>query len=155
MKQLARDIMTRDVVCVSEDMDLRDVFRLFDDNKITGAPVVDKNDKVVGVISQSDLIPYVLTRDDELVFDSLFYQAARIEGQHIPKGFQIEDCNTGCVADVMTPVVYSVGERASVQTVARKMIRHHIHRVVVCRAEKAVGIISAREIIGALCDAVG
>ena len=51
---------------------------------------VDQDGNLAGVVSQTDLIYYNMTRDDELVFDSLFYQTARMEGRHIPKGFQIE-----------------------------------------------------------------
>ncbi|MDH3687913.1 MAG: CBS domain-containing protein [Gammaproteobacteria bacterium] len=154
MNRLARDIMTREVVCVSTDTDLRDVFKLFVEKGISGAPVIDDNGDVIGVISQSDLVAYNLTRDDELVFDSLFYQSARIEGQHIPRGFQLEDCNTGYVADVMNPIVYSVSERLNAEKVARKMIRHHVHRVIVCRGRKPIGIISATDVLKALADAV-
>jgi CBS domain-containing protein len=128
-------------------MDLRDLARLFLEKGITGAPVVDQDGNLAGVVSQTDLIYYNMTRDDELVFDSLFYQTARVEGRHIPKGFQIEDCNTGCVGDVMTPVVHSVTERASVDSVARLMTRQHIHRVIVRNGRKVTGIISALDVL--------
>ncbi len=68
---------------------------MFLDKGITGAPVVDERGNLAGVISQTDLIYYSLTRDDELVSTRMFYQTARVEGQHVPRGFQIEDCNTG------------------------------------------------------------
>src|SRR5512145_125917 len=105
MTATARDIMNPDVISVSTDMDLRDLAKLFLAKGITGAPVVDANGDLAGVISQTDLVYYNLTRDDELVLQSDFYHAARVEGRHIPRGFQIEDTNTGRVADVMTPLV--------------------------------------------------
>ena len=105
MPTTARDIMKKNVISVPTNMDLRDLAKLFLARGITGAPVTDEAGELAGVVSQTDLIYYHLTRDDELVMDSHFYQSARVEGSHIPKGFQIEDTNTGCVADVMTPVV--------------------------------------------------
>ena len=147
MQRLARDIMTRDVITVPTDMDLRDLAHLFIQSEIAGAPVVDADGDMVGVISLNDLVFYSLTRDDELRVDSNFYQSARLQGQHIPKGFQIEDCNTGTVSDVMTPVVHSVSERATLPAIARKMARHHLHRVIVRRRDKVVGIISATDIL--------
>jgi CBS domain-containing protein len=128
---------------------LRDLARLFLERGITGAPVVDEEDNLAGVISQTDLIYYSLTRSDQLVLDSDFYQTARMEGQHVPTGFQIEDCNTGIVADMMTPVVHSVTERASVDSVARMMTRKHIHRVIVRKGQKVTGIISALDVLKA------
>jgi len=147
MALLAADIMNRDVVCVPSGMDLRDLAKLFLTRGITGAPVVDADGNLEGVISQTDLLYYSLTRDDELVMDSHFYDAVRVEGRRLPKGFQIEDVNSGSVADVMTPVVHSVTERASLESITRMMMRKHIHRVIVRRGRKVAGIISALDIL--------
>jgi CBS domain-containing protein len=149
MGYLARDIMNPNVIAVSTRMDLRDLARLFLEKGITGAPVIDEEGNLAGVISQTDLIHYSLTRPDHLVLESDFYQTARMEGRHVPTGFQIEDTNTGCVADMMTPVVHSVSERASVDTVARLMTRKHIHRVIVKRGRKIAGVISAIDVLRA------
>jgi CBS-domain-containing membrane protein len=149
MGYLARDIMNSDVIAVATRMDLRDLARLFLEKGITGAPVIDEQGNLAGVISQTDLIHYSLTRPDHLVLESDFYQTARMEGRHVPSGFQIEDTNTGCVADMMTPVVHSVSERASVESVAQMMMRKHIHRVIVRRGRKVVGVISAIDVLRA------
>jgi CBS domain-containing protein len=147
MDYRARDIMNSEVVAVSTDMDLRDLAKLLLDKEITGAPVVDSEGHLVGVVSQHDLVNYALTRDDELVMDSQFYQSARMEGSHIPKGYQIEDTNTARVSDVMTPIVHSVTEDAPLETVARLMTGKHIHRVIVRKGRKLAGIISALDVL--------
>jgi CBS domain-containing protein len=149
MAVLARDIMSTDVISVPTTMDLRDLGKLFLKKGITGAPVVDEEGQLAGVISQTDLVYYNLTRGDELVFDSHFYHSARVEGSHVPAGFQFEDFNSGCVADVMTPVVHSVTEIASVESVARLMTRKHIHRVIVRRGQVVSGVISALDVLRA------
>jgi CBS domain-containing protein len=146
---LARDIMNPDVIAVSTTMDLRDLAKLFLEKGITGAPVLDEAGELAGVVSQTDLVYYNLTRGDELVLDSHFYHSARVEGRHVPSGFQYEDFNSGCVADVMTPVVHSVTERASLDSVARLMTRNHIHRVIVRRGRAVAGIISALDVLQA------
>ena len=147
MEYVARDIMNPEVISVPTTMDLRDLAKLFLEKGITGAPVVDPDGSLAGVISQTDLIYYNLTRGDELVLDSHFYHNARVEGHHVPSGFQFEDFNTGCVADVMTPVVHAVRESATVDSVARMMTRKHIHRVIVQRGRKVSGIISALDVL--------
>lgn len=150
MARSASEIMSRDVVCVSREMDLRDLAKLFLEKGFTGAPVVDGDGDLVGVVSQTDLLYYHLTRDDELVATSDFYASAKIEGRHLPKGFQVEDVNTGRVEDVMTPVVHAVPESAEVPAIARMMVSKHIHRVIVRRGRKAVGIISALDVLRTL-----
>jgi CBS domain-containing protein len=155
MSLVAADIMNRDVICIPTDMDLRDLAKLFLERGITGAPVVDRRGNLQGVISQTDLLYYNLTRDDELRMDSRFYESVRVEGRHLPRGFQIEDVNTGRVEDVMTPVVHSVSERASVESVSRMMMRKHIHRVIVRRGRKVTGIISALDLLRTVTGEAG
>ncbi len=147
MDFVARDIMSREVICVPKEMDLRDLAKLFLEKGITGAPVVDAEGDLAGVISQTDLLYYQLSRGDELVLDSDFYQSVKVEGKHLAAGFQVEDVNTGRVADVMTPVVHSVVETAPIDAVVRMMIRKHIHRVIVRSGRKVAGIISALDIL--------
>ena len=147
MKKTARDIMIKDVICVPEEMDLRDLARLFLEKGITGAPVVDHEGNLQGVISQTDLLYYQLARGDGLTLESDFYQSVKVEGRHLPSGFQVEDTNSQRVADVMTPVVHSVLEAADVDAVARLMTRKHIHRVIVRNGRKVAGIITALDVL--------
>jgi CBS domain-containing protein len=144
---VAADIMTKNVICVTKDADLRDLGKLFLAKRITGAPVIDRDGDICGVISQSDLLYYQLSRDDELVMPSDFYQSARVEGRPIAKGFQIEDVNTATVEEVMTPVVHAVLPSTPVEAIAKLMTQRHIHRVIVRQEMKVVGIISALDVL--------
>jgi CBS domain-containing protein len=150
MPHTARDVMNRDVICVPEDMDLRDLARLFLEKGITGAPVLDRAGDLAGVISQTDLLYYQLSRGDELTLSSDFYQNVKVEGRHVPAGFQVEDVNSERVADVMTPLVHSIVESATIESAARMMIRRHIHRVIVRKGRKVAGILSALDVIRVL-----
>ena len=147
MAYVASDIMSKDVICVLKNADLRDLGKLFLAKGITGAPVIDRNGDLCGVISQTDLLYYQLTRDDELVMPSDFYQSARVDGRPLAKGFQIEDVNTATVEEVMTPVVHAVSASTPIETVARLMTRRHIHRVIVRHGKKVAGIISALDVL--------
>jgi CBS domain-containing protein len=147
MAIVAADIMSKDVLCVDKSADLRDLAKLFLSRKITGAPVVDGRGDLCGVISQTDLLFYQLSRDDELVMPSGFYSNVKVEGRALTTGFQIEDVNTATVEEVMTPVVHSVTPQTGMDAVARLMTRRHIHRVIVREGRKVVGIISALDIL--------
>jgi CBS domain-containing protein len=147
MPTLARDVMIQDVISVPKDMDLRDLSKLFLEKGISGAPVVDEAGSLVGVISQTDLLFYHLSRDDELVLDTDFYATARVDGRKLRTGFQIEDVNTGRVEDAMTPIVHSVTETTPLESVARTMLRKHIHRVIVRKGKKVAGILTALDVL--------
>jgi CBS domain-containing protein len=56
MKEKVEEIMTRQVVTVTENDSVRDVAQVFRANKIAGAPVLNDQEEVVGVISEADIL---------------------------------------------------------------------------------------------------
>jgi CBS domain-containing protein len=52
----AKDIMTRDIVSVSPTMTVKNLAMTLIKNQISGAPVADKNGKIVGVVSEADIV---------------------------------------------------------------------------------------------------
>jgi CBS domain-containing protein len=60
MDGVAKDLLNPHVVCVTEDMGVHAVAQLLRDEAITGAPVVNDQGRVVGIISQSDLMSHDL-----------------------------------------------------------------------------------------------
>jgi CBS domain-containing protein len=52
----ARDIMTREVLVVKAEDKVEKAARILLENKISGIPVVDEEDRVIGIISEKDLI---------------------------------------------------------------------------------------------------
>lgn len=154
MTIVASDIMTRDVVCIPADMDLREVAKVFVERQISGAPVVDGEGRAMGVISLTNLAQYAVTRADELNVEPWFYSSIETQGRHPQgRGFQIEDVNSGEAREFMTPVVHSVAESAPLATIARLMTSQRIHRVIVISGSRVVGIISALDMIAAYHDA--
>ena len=61
MHATAKDVLTTDVVRVTEDMEVHAVAQLFGNEAITGAPVIGEGGRVIGVISQRDLLAHTLT----------------------------------------------------------------------------------------------
>lgn len=147
---LAEDLMTRNVLCVYGGLDLRDLMKLFLDRDVTGAPVTSKDGTLLGVVSQTDLLRYDSSRNSELIVESDFYLTARVEGSYLARGYQILDTGTATVKDVMTPAIYTVKESAPIEDVARMMREKRVHRIIVERDRKVVGLISALDLITAL-----
>lgn len=56
------------------------------------------------------------------------------------------------VAELMTPDIQSVPEEATVSEVASLMLEDHLHRVLVVRDQKPVGIVSTSDLLGLLVD---
>lgn len=52
----AKDIMTRDIITVSPTMSIKNLAMTLIKNQISGAPVAGKNGKIVGVVSEADIV---------------------------------------------------------------------------------------------------
>ena len=53
---IARDVMTREVVTVSPALAVKELAKVFVKHRISGAPVVDKKGKIIGVVSEADIL---------------------------------------------------------------------------------------------------
>jgi CBS domain-containing protein len=148
----ARDIMTKDVVKIESGTSLRELERIFLEKGISGAPVVDEAGGLVGVISQTDLVYYHLTRGDKPSRDSDFYRMAELEARFEGSGFHVEEYDIGWVHEMMTPVVHTAGPDTPVSELAQLMILARIHRVIITENQKVVGLVSAMDLMSVLAD---
>jgi len=148
----AKDIMTRDVVCVRTGTNLRELEKIFLEKGISGAPVVDEDANLVGVISLKDMIYYHLTEGDRPSSDSDFYRDAELDKAFAASGYQIEDYDIGLVMEMMTPVAHTAGPDTSVDELARMMTQKGIHRVIITRGKKVVGLVSAMDLLRVIAD---
>ena len=153
----AADMMSPHVLTVREDMTLEEVANFLTENEISGAPVEDAFGKLVGVVSLTDVARTVAGGDEasprrERTSPEFFFQEWE-DGttRRQIEEYRLEDSDVE-VSEIMTPGVYSVTEETPVSKVARMMIDNHIHRVLVTREERAVGIISTSDLLGLLVE---
>ena len=146
----ARDLMTTDVTCVKVGTNLRELEKILLEKRISGTPVVDENDKLVGVISLTDLVYYHLTRGDRPSLNSDFYRSAELERAFEGSGYHIEDFDIGLVGEMMTPVVHTADPDVPIEELASLMTEKRIHRVIVTSNNKVVGLVSALDLLRAI-----
>jgi CBS domain-containing protein len=157
----AGDVMNPRVLTVRHDVTVRELANFLVENDISGAPVEDGSGKLVGVVSVTD-IAEVLSEDEEEDEEegegdegerSGFFvsewdgRLRRDEIEDIPL-----DATELTVADLMTPEVYTVNEETPVSEIASTMIANHIHRLLVTREDRVVGIISTSDLLGLLVE---
>lgn len=131
-------IMTRDVVCVRDDVSAESLAALLIDLGITGAPVVDRDGRPVGVVSRSDLVQLELAEEGREAIDD----------PTLERGFHVEPPSRGVVRDFMMPMAFTLPENASVAHAAALMAYENVHRIPVVATDGAVvGIISALDIL--------
>ena len=118
--------MQRDVITIAPETPLLDVYRMFVEEEIHGAPVVDEAGAVRGVVSTLDLLRF---------------------GNEEP--YVARDSTGQLTADdAATRELVTVGPDASVEEVARTMLAQHVHRVlVVDRDRELLGVISTFDLL--------
>lgn len=151
---LAKDIMNPDVLSVGLDWSIRQLADFFVENSISGAPVISDDNRLLGVVSMTDLIRYksmpgTNTQPDDMVECYIHtserqYSPAEIESSRI----DVESLVT--VRDIMTPVTFNVNEYTKIQDIADAMLRGQIHRVFVTRNDVLVGIITTMDMLNAV-----
>jgi CBS domain-containing protein len=137
-------------------MDLREAAKIFVEERISGAPVVDELGNLVGVLSQSDLIEYELATERELTVEAPFYRRPYDDALHPARGFQLEALSADKVKDVMTPYLITVTEDTPIREVAARMAEHGIHRVIVVDEDEQIsGIVSSLDVLRWVAEAAG
>jgi CBS domain-containing protein len=149
----ARDLMNPEVLTVREEVTLREVAEFLLDNEISGAPVVDDRGRPVGVVSMVDLVEAASEEGEPSAGRSQpDFLATGDEGGLSEDDLDDLDESDLRVGDVMPTDIHSVSEDATVSDVAMTMLKEHLHRLLVVRDGRVVGIISTSDLLGLLVE---
>jgi len=150
----ARDIMTRNVITVPDDATLSELVATLSEHMITGAPVVDENGKLVGVVSTTDIALHSTKRTSDIRRDVPpdFYLRGWEQIEDEFRSFSIEEDAGQVVRDIMTPVIFSVSENARFVEMADMMVGGRVHRLIVTDSDRVVGIVTTLDLLRGLRD---
>jgi len=143
----ARDIMTQPVITVSPETIWQDVIGVLLKNRISGVPVVDERNEVIGMITEADLI---LRQRAELPKSRLISFFADLGSDPSRMAEEYRKAHGLVARDLMTREVISVKEDTPVEEIAAIMLRKEIKRVLVLAEGKLVGIISRADVLRAI-----
>ena len=143
-----RDLMNPDIMTVTDEMTTDDLARYLIEREISGAPVVDSQGHLIGVVSMTDIGRNMAEVSDvELSRSSSFYRDIAVDVMPDDAGERYVEERAVTVRDVMTPVIHQVPVTASVAEAARIMVDQHIHRLVVTQGKEPVGIITSMDVL--------
>jgi CBS domain-containing protein len=136
------DLMTKDVVTVKKDTPLEEAARRLTGLRISGMPVVDDQDKVIGVIGELDIMSVLSGKKTRGIKD-LF---RRILGEPSPMRKEGDQ-----VGHVMSTPAITIKSSFDVRDAARVLDSHRIKRLPVVDDEgKLIGVISRADIVRAM-----
>lgn len=127
----AYQIMTRDVVTLMDDDDVAHAWRILRDHKIHQSPVLNNDKKLVGVVSERDLLTAINIEDGRVL-----------------------DVRNHMVRDVMTSPVVAAEPITDIRRIAKVMVEHGVTGVpIVNESQELVGFISRTDILRAVVTA--
>lgn len=141
----AADIMTARVISARPDVSVGALAALMGDNGISAVPIVDADDRVVGIVSEGDLVRRSETGTERR---RGWWLRAFAEPQTLAAEYV--KAHGRKAADVMTREVISVSEDTPVADIVDLLERHRIKRVPVLRDGKLVGVVSRANLVRAL-----
>lgn len=153
MARTAREVMQTYLISVNPETPLLEVHRLFVDEEINGAPVVDETGRLLGVISSVDLLRAVEEEHDAASSGSSylrdFLEFSGSDWQEGSDNFQ-DRLAERTVADAMTRGGITVTPDTLIPEVAATLRKHRIHRVFVVDGEQLCGVISTFDLVALL-----
>ncbi|MFH1239346.1 MAG: CBS domain-containing protein [bacterium] len=144
----AKDIMTTKVLTVSPDMGIPEVAQFLLKNDISGAPVVDDKNKLIGIITEDDLI----FQDKKVHIPTMINILGAVIYLESFKHFEkeMEKIMGGKVADIMVKEVITVTEETDIQDIATLMTEKNIHLFPVMKNEAIAGIVGKADVLKAI-----
>jgi len=144
----AKDIMTKEVITVTADVTIEGLARIFTRHDISGAAVIDAEGKLIGIVTENDLIkmeqklhiPTVIN-----IFDAVIYLGSS-------KRFEedIKRMAATKVEDIYRKDIVTITESSTVEEIATIMSEKDIHHLPVVKKGKLVGIVGKKDIVRAI-----
>lgn len=141
----ARDIMTSNPVTVPPETPLEAVASLMAERAISGLPVVDAEGRLVGLVTDGDLMRRLSAKEDK---PASFFAA--ILGANADQAVAYARAHGRRVRDVMSTDLATVDENATVEEVAHLLESHGIRRVPVLREGRLAGVVSRADLLRAV-----
>ncbi len=151
-----RNAMQKEVITFNGADKISEASKILRDHKISGAPVVDEGNKVIGILSEGDIIRLLEVHSPNLnlilpaPFD-LIELPVRMKYEFDEIAAGINKAAVEKVQSIMTKQVKTITPEKSISDAAELMEKHNINRLpVVDEEDKLLGIITRGDIIGAM-----
>jgi CBS domain-containing protein len=135
---IVQNIMSTDVKTVTPDQPVKDIALMMIMNHISGAPVVDADNNLVGIISEKDILQHMFPKLEEIMSDTYF------DFENMETNYK--DTMNVKIGDVMTKGVDSIDLDMPCLKAASSMWLKKYRRIPVTENGKLVGIISIGDV---------
>lgn len=141
----AADIMVKEVVTAAPEASVKELAALMLERRISGMPVVDGNGRVLGIVSEGDLI-----RRPEIETDRVKQGWLRLLLSDEARARDFVKSHGRKAREVMTQPAISVAADAPLAEVVRLMERHRVKRLPVVEKGRLVGLVTRTDLLRAV-----
>lgn len=145
----AKDIMTKDVITVKPGANVEELARLLMKHRISGVPVVDDEEQIIGIVTENDLI----RKNKRLHIPTVIrlFDAYLLVGS---KSMEKEIANMAAttVEEICTREIVSINEDTSLDEIATIMAEQHIHLLPVLSGRKVMGIVGKADVVRSMTN---
>jgi CBS domain-containing protein len=136
MKTAVKDVMTTRVIWVKKDATFREMAVALREYRVSAFPVVDDDRKVIGVVSEADMLTKEALDDEPGVISGILHRRDQAKARGVTAG------------DLMTAAVVAVRPEDTVEHAAKLMYDRKVKRLPVTDADgRLVGIISRADVL--------
>ena len=143
-----KDIMTRELITVSPETEITKAAKILLENRINGVPVIDPFGRLVGVLTQSDLVAQQKGIPVPSVFTLLESYIPLTSIKRIDKEMQKIAALT--VKEAMTLEPVTVSPETDIEEVAKLMVDNKYHTLPVVEDDKVVGVVGKEDVLKTL-----
>lgn len=149
-KRRVGDIMSRNVITIQPSTSVGQIARLMSDHGISGLPVVDDGGRVVGVVTELDMI----VRNTRFKMPTFFVILDSIIYLETPQHFQerLEQVLGTTAEEIMSKPAVTISPGATIEELAELMIDQRINPIPVVENDRLIGIVSRSDIIRLMAE---
>lgn len=140
----AKNIMSKDLVTVFPSAGIREIYNIFKKTRYGGIPVVDRENKILGIITKADILSVFLPDYFDMLGENLIFiddfGALDEEFESLPS------LELFIAEDLMNRTVVTVEEGVSILKVAAMMSKHNVRKILVEKDGVLKGIITRGDI---------
>ena len=146
----AKDFITSNVYSMTEETGLKELAAMFVEHRVTAMPVVDEDGKLVGMVSQTDLveqdkplhIPTVIS-----LFDWVIYLESEKKFQD-----EVKKVTARKVSEICSREPVTCGPDTPLSEIASLMVDNKVHLVPVVEKDVLVGVVARLDLIRSMGD---
>lgn len=144
-----QNLMSAPVISVKIDTVLAEIVHLINSHQINHVPVIDANERVIGMIGSHELFPKAkIFRSSDVRIPTLFKQI--VDVKHIVASYK--EATQVVAEDIMSPPPVCVDVNDDVNHVIWQMAEKNLQTIPVVRDEKLVGIVTRRDFLRLLAQ---